>query len=879
MNKNLHKVIFCAARSMRVAVQECARSAGKGANRTTSGSNAITTAITTGMGLVAIFASMSASAQIVASPSAPGNQHPTVLMAPNGVPLVQIATPSAAGVSRNTYSQFDIQNNGAILNNSRANVQTQLGGWVQGNPWLATGTARVIVNEVVSGNPTQLRGALEVAGDRAEVIVANPAGIAVNGGSFLNASRVTLTTGTPQYNLFGGLDGYAVRGGNVSVDGKGLDLSQTDYAAVLARAVQVNAGIWAKDLKVVTGANDISADHTQVAPAQGSGAAPAFALDVAALGGMYANHIFLMGTENGVGVRNAGAIQASANSTSGAAATLAGAGQFIVTSAGRLETSGTLQADTQLRIDAASVANSGTIAAGTDLHIASSAGDLANGGLVQAPHLDLSSSAQIDNRLGTIRQTGSASLTVSAPSLSNTAGGTIGLAPVADNSSGAGSTPGTGTSDTSPNSGAGSAPSSTTPPSTAGTNTGATPAPQPVAPPTPGTLTASTAILNDGGHIEAGGALVLATPQINNAGGRLAIADLAVTGPNFSNAGGELSVKAVISTAINGGSLEEALKEGLKGALVDTVAAQGANAIGDMNLDEFTNKIAHAIAGCAVGAARTDGSCAAGALGAAVGEMAAEAYGRQIDTVQFAAMMSAIAAAIAGGDATQINLASQAGANAAANNYLSHSPFASVRELVAKENARLTEECGQSCTAEDFQRIDQQAAAVERAANLAEVAKRGVITPDQAQQLAQALLEIAPVYGTAESALQLITGRTSLTGEEANRILAAVGLVPIAGGVVRKVGEPVVETLTSVLRALDGPVFKTTHYATRLEAEGVNVARAEAAVAKEVAAMWQNMEVGGSVSGRLRVDGVQIEYRVRVLPDGTANVGTIFPVK
>src|SRR5262245_22072911 len=86
-----------------------------------------------------------ARAQIIADPNAPDTQRPTVLAAPNGVPLVNIQTPSAAGVSRNTYRQFDIQQPGAILNNSRTNVRTQLGGWVAGNPWLATGTARVIL--------------------------------------------------------------------------------------------------------------------------------------------------------------------------------------------------------------------------------------------------------------------------------------------------------------------------------------------------------------------------------------------------------------------------------------------------------------------------------------------------------------------------------------------------------------------------------------------------------------------------------------------------------------------------------------------------------------------------------------------------------------
>jgi hypothetical protein len=70
-----------------------------------------------------------------------------------------------------------------------------------------------------------------------------------------------------------------------------------------------------------------------------------------------------------------------------------------------------------------------------------------------------------------------------------------------------------------------------------------------------------------------------------------------------------------------------------------------------------------------------------------------------------------------------------------------------------------------------------------------------------------------------------------------------------------------------------------THYASRLEAAGVNVARAEAAVAKEVAAMRANMATNADVVGRLHVDDVLIEYRTRLLPDGSVSIGTIFPVK
>ena len=74
-------------------------------------------------------------------------------------------------------------------------------------------------------------------------------------------------------------------------------------------------------------------------------------------------------------------------------------------------------------------------------------------------------------------------------------------------------------------------------------------------------------------------------------------------------------------------------------------------------------------------------------------------------------------------------------------------------------------------------------------------------------------------------------------------------------------------------------VFKTGHYASRLEAAGVNVARAESVVAREVAAMRPNMATGADVGGRLRIDNVLVEYRARLLPDGSVNVGTIFPVR
>lgn len=48
---------------------------------------------------------------------------------------------------------------------------------------------------------------------------------------------------------------------------------------------------------MIAGANNVSADLQDVTAKTGTGTAPTLAVDVKALGGMYANNIYLMGTE------------------------------------------------------------------------------------------------------------------------------------------------------------------------------------------------------------------------------------------------------------------------------------------------------------------------------------------------------------------------------------------------------------------------------------------------------------------------------------------------------------------------------------------------------------------------------------------------------
>jgi hypothetical protein len=72
------------------------------------------------------------------------------------------------------------------------------------------------------------------------------------------------------------------------------------------------------------------------------------------------------------------------------------------------------------------------------------------------------------------------------------------------------------------------------------------------------------------------------------------------------------------------------------------------------------------------------------------------------------------------------------------------------------------------------------------------------------------------------------------------------------------------------------PIIKRAHYASRLEGAGVNIAHTESAVANDVKAMRGNLATNADVVGRLIVDGVEVEYRARLLPNGTVNVGTLF---
>ena len=239
-----------------------------------------------------------------------GSTNTTLDKARNNVPIVNIANPNARGLSHNKFIHYNVDNEGLILNNSnQTNINTQLGGIIFGNANL-TNQASAILNEVTSSNRTVLNGWTEVAGQRADLIIANPNGLSINGAGFINTNNITLTTGSSSFSN-NQLNGFNVQGGDVLIQGAGLDASNQDSVNIYSHYLQLNAKINAKNLNIKLGKNSFDANGN-ITQSTSSGQTQNLLLDTSSLGGMYANRITLVGTDQGLGVNLPPEVLASA---------------------------------------------------------------------------------------------------------------------------------------------------------------------------------------------------------------------------------------------------------------------------------------------------------------------------------------------------------------------------------------------------------------------------------------------------------------------------------------------------------------------------------------------------------------------------------------
>ena len=369
-----------------------------------------------------------AASPILPDTKAPSDRQPLVQETASGIPLVNIAAPSAGGVSRNDYERFNVPEKGAVLNNSYTLSKTELAGFVQGNANMAGGPAKIILNQVTSGHPTMMNGFLEVAGTKADVVIANPNGITVNGGGFINTGRAILTTGKPEYSRDNQWKDIRVSNdAMIVIDGKGLNGEKADAIELYTRAAKILGQIKAETLQVTTGANVIDAKSGTVAAIEGSGVKPQVAIDAADLGAMNAGRIFFVLTEENIPAQLQSAIEAQ---------------DLVIDSKGNLYHTGIIHTKDGATIRAKDILNKGTIASGGHLSVTSEgtltnaktigaeghaeihAGDVVNQSVIASEgHLAISSDRTITNENSRILANGD--VTLAAKTLMDNKNGTI----------------------------------------------------------------------------------------------------------------------------------------------------------------------------------------------------------------------------------------------------------------------------------------------------------------------------------------------------------------------------------------------------------------------------------------------------------------------
>jgi filamentous hemagglutinin family protein len=252
-----------------------------------------------------------------------------VSTAVNGRQTIDIAQ-TVSGVSHNTYSQFNVGKAGVDFNNVGVN-------------------ARNIVNQVTSTNPSLIEGPVTVLGPRANVIIANPNGITVNGGSFVNTGNVALTTGQVGFHDFAPAPGQTQRNailntnkGQIEIGPDGLSGTMLKLE-LIAKNVKINGPVVNlfshpnAGVRVVAGDSNAEFDGS-VSPtdnltpwarhANPNTSNPgATVLDITPLGSLTGGRIELVITDHGAAVKHAGAV-------------FANVGDFVVSANGDLQVAG-----------------------------------------------------------------------------------------------------------------------------------------------------------------------------------------------------------------------------------------------------------------------------------------------------------------------------------------------------------------------------------------------------------------------------------------------------------------------------------------------------------------------------------------------------------
>ncbi|MBJ9688364.1 filamentous hemagglutinin N-terminal domain-containing protein [Burkholderia vietnamiensis] len=243
-----------------------------------------------------------------------GGTATSVLTGAGGRQTVNIA-PTIGGVSNNTYSSFNVSKAGADLNNVGIN-------------------ARTIVNQVTSTNPSLIQGNINVLGPRANVILANPNGVTVDGGSFTNTGHVVLSTGQVGFTDLTLAPGVVQRNVVLTTDRGAIAIGPGGLSGTLvnldliAKQLSINGPVTNDFTSSTSGIRALVGDSTStydtsfspsdnghdwlIGTSSPGAKSNAVAVDITAAGGLTAGRVQLIVTDQGAGVHSLGKIYANA---------------------------------------------------------------------------------------------------------------------------------------------------------------------------------------------------------------------------------------------------------------------------------------------------------------------------------------------------------------------------------------------------------------------------------------------------------------------------------------------------------------------------------------------------------------------------------------
>ena len=142
---------------------------------------------------------------------------------------------------------------------------------------------------------------MEIAGSSASLLIANPNGITCQGCGFINTNNVTLATGLPQIMTNGYIE-FNIQRGEINL--KSLNALGSQALNLLAKNLSINSELYANTLRAILGSNQITLDEKGSLllwqPIQREDDSSSLALDVAHLGRVYSNSIFLVANDEGV---------------------------------------------------------------------------------------------------------------------------------------------------------------------------------------------------------------------------------------------------------------------------------------------------------------------------------------------------------------------------------------------------------------------------------------------------------------------------------------------------------------------------------------------------------------------------------------------------